>query len=122
MTALGASSDLTHRPDSLPVYTLDVVEGKRIVRVVGLVRGNTIRTRNIGNDLVAVFRSLVGGEIPEYTAMMAQAREQALDRMRAEAVSRGCNAIVGLHFTTAMVMQGASEILAYGTGVVLEDA
>lgn len=121
MTHLNAASDLANRPDSLPVYTSEAIAGKRIQTTVGLVRGNTIRTRHLGNDILAIFRSMVGGEIPEYTAMMAQAREQALDRLRAEAVSRGCNAVIGLRFTTAMVMQGASEILAYGTGVILED-
>ena len=121
MTPLEAAADLTHRPaGSLPIYTLDTITGQRVVRTLGLVRGNTIRTRAIGHDIVAVFKMMVGGEISEYTKMMAEAREQALDRMRAEALERGANAVVGLRFTTSMVMQGSAEILAYGTAVVLE--
>jgi len=122
-TALTQSSaDLAHRPgESLPIVTTDTFDGKRIVRVVGLVRGNTIRARHVGNDILAALKTLVGGEISEYTKMMAEAREQALDRMRAEAVARGANAVVGMRITTAMVMTGAAEILVYGTGVVVED-
>lgn len=117
--ALSAAADLAHRPDELPVYTLDAVPFAEIVEVHGLVRGNTIRARHVGKDLLALLRVLVGGEIHEYTKLMAEAREQALDRMRAEAVARGANAIVGARFTTSMVMQGAAEILVYGTAVVL---
>jgi len=123
-TALTQSSaDLAHRPgDDLPIVTTDTIQGMRIVKVVGLVRGNTIRARHVGNDILAALKTLVGGEISEYTKMMAEAREQALDRMRAEAVARGANAVVGMRVTTAMVMTGAAEILVYGTGVVVEDA
>ncbi len=120
MTALTQASDLENRPNSLPIYTVDTVMGMRVTRSMGLVRGNTIRARHIGADLTAVFRQLVGGEITEYTKLMAEAREQALDRMRAEAVSRGANAIIGIRFTTSMVMQGSAEILCYGTAVYLE--
>ena len=122
--ALTASSaDLAHRPGgSMLMVTTDEITGKRIVKVVSLVRGNTIRARHVGNDILAALKTLVGGEISEYTKMMAEAREQALDRMRAEAVERGANAVVGLRVTTAMVMTGAAEILVYGTGVVVEDA
>lgn len=116
-----ASADLEHRPDTMPVLTVhQPPTGFRVAQVVGLVRGNTIRARHIGNDILAAFKSLVGGEISEYTKMMAESREQALDRMRAEAVARGANAILGLQFTTSMVMQGSAEILCYGTAVVLE--
>lgn len=118
--AVRAAADLKNRPSGLPLYTTDEVHGQRIVEVKGLVRGNTIRARHIGNDILAVFKSIVGGEISEYTKMMAESREQALDRMRAEALARGANAVVGVRFTTAMVMQGTAEILAYGTAVVLE--
>jgi uncharacterized protein YbjQ (UPF0145 family) len=114
-----AAADLAHRPggDALLMTTTPSVPGTRIVRTIGLVRGNTIRARHLGNDILAALKSLVGGEISEYTKMMAESREQALDRLRAEAVARGANAVVGLSFTTSMVMQGTSEILAYGTAV-----
>ncbi len=96
------------------------IEGYRVVRTVGLVRGNTIRARHIGRDIVAGLKNIVGGEIEEYTKMMAEAREQALDRMRAEAESFGANAVTDVRFSTSYVMGMASEILAYGTGVVIE--
>jgi uncharacterized protein YbjQ (UPF0145 family) len=97
------------------------IAGKRVVRTLGLVRGNTIRARHLGRDLVAVFRNLVGGEIAEYTKMMAESREQALDRMVEEAEELGANAVIGTRFMTSMLMQGAAELLAYGTAVVVED-
>jgi len=119
--AVSASADLVHRPGAaLPAVTTDDLPGYRIVAVRGLVRGNTIRARHVGHDIMAAFKTLVGGEIAEYTKMMAEAREQSLDRMRAEAVARGANAIVGIRFTTSMIMQGSAEILVYGTAVVAE--
>ncbi len=118
--ALMAAADLAHRPDSVMVVTTDEIVGYKITDVRGLVRGNTIRARHLGYDLTAVFKSIVGGEISEYTKMMGESREQALDRLRAECVARGGNAVVGLRITTSMVMQGSSEILAYGTAVVVE--
>lgn len=122
MTALTQrSADLAHRPDDdLLVTTTETVTGYRVVRTLGIVRGNTIRTRHIGNDIIALFKTLVGGEISEYTKMLAEAREQALDRMRAEAMERGANAVISARFTTSTVLQGAAEILAYGTAVILE--
>ena len=96
------------------------VEGKKIVKTVGLVKGSTIRARHLGGDIMAGLRGMVGGEISEYTKMMAESREQAIQRMIEDAEKQGANAIVGMRFTTSMVMQNASEILAYGTGVVLE--
>ena len=101
--------------------TTDTIPGKRIVKVLGLDRGNTIRARHIGRDLVAGLRGIVGGEISEYTKMVAESREQALDRMVEEAQSMGANALVGVRFTTASMMQGAAELLAYGTAVIVED-
>jgi len=103
------------------VVTSSTVAGKHITRTLGLVRGNTIRARHIGNDILAAFRNLVGGEVSEYTKMLAEAREQALDRMIAEARSLGATAIVDTRFVTSMLMQGAAELLAYGTAVILED-
>ncbi len=101
------------------IATSAQVEGKTITRTIGLVKGSTIRARHLGKDIMAGFRGMVGGEITEYTKMMAEAREQALQRMVADAEKQGANAIVSMRFTTSMVMQSASEILAYGTGVVL---
>lgn len=116
-----SSADLEHRPGDMPVLTLlDAPTGYRVAEVKGLVRGNTIRARHVGNDIMAGLKSLFGGELAEYTKLMAESREQALDRMRAEAVARGANAILGLQITTSMVMQGSAEILCYGTAVVLE--
>ena len=96
------------------------VPGHRIVRSYGLVYGNTIRARHVGKDILAGLKNLVGGEIQEYTKLMAEAREQALDRMIAAATSRGANGIVSVGFSTSYVMQNASEILVYGDAVVLE--
>jgi len=91
-----------------------------ITKTVGLVKGNTIRARHIGKDILAGFKAMIGGEIEEYTKMMAEAREQALDRMIADAIKRGANGIVGVRFTTSTVMQGAAELVAYGTAVSIE--
>jgi len=96
------------------------VAGHRITRTLGLVRGNTIRARNIGRDILAGLRNIVGGEVTEYTKMMAESREQALDRMMAEAERIGADAIVNVRFATSYVMGSASEILAYGDAVNLE--
>jgi len=104
----------------LIITTSDQVEGKKITKTVGLVRGSTIRARHVGRDIMAGLRSLVGGEIVDYTKMMAEAREQAIQRMVEDAEKQGANSIVSMRFTTSMVMQSASEILAYGTGVVLK--
>lgn len=103
------------------VVTTENLPGKRIIRVLGMVRGNTIRARHVGRDIQAVIRNLAGGEVREYTKMMAESREQAIDRMSEEAVQLGANAVVGVRFTTSMIMSGAAEILAYGTAVVWEE-
>ena len=103
------------------VVTDSRIAGKKIVRTLGLVRGNTIRARHLGKDVLAVLRNLVGGEISEYTKMMAEAREQALDRMVEEAEVLGANAVIVTRFATSELMQGASELLAYGTAVIVED-
>jgi uncharacterized protein YbjQ (UPF0145 family) len=101
--------------------TTDTISGKRIVRNLGLVRGNTIRARHVGRDILAGLRSIVGGEIVEYTKLIAEAREQSLDRMQAEARRMGANAVVGVRFTTSVIMSGAAELLAFGTAVFVED-
>ena len=102
------------------ITTSDQVQGKKITETIGLVRGSTIRARHVGRDIMAGLRSLVGGEIVDYTKMMAEAREQAIQRMVEDAEKKGANAVVGMKFTTSMIMSNASEILAYGTGVVVE--
>jgi uncharacterized protein YbjQ (UPF0145 family) len=103
------------------VSTTDSLPGRRIVRILGLVRGNTIRARHLGRDIQAVIRNMAGGEIREYTKMLAESREQALDRMTDEAEALGANAVVGVRFTTSMVMSGAAEIMCYGTAVRYEE-
>ena len=100
--------------------TTDTITGKKIIRQLGLVKGNTIRARHIGRDIMAIIRHMIGGEITDYTKMMAESREQAIDRMIEDAQNLGANAIVHMSFSTQMVMGGASEILAYGTAVVVE--
>ena len=102
------------------LVTTDFVPGKMIKKNLGLVRGNTIRARHLGRDISAFLRNIVGGEIRDYTKMMAESREQALDRMIEEAEGLGANAIISVRFTTSMIMQSASEILAYGTAVIVE--
>jgi len=102
------------------IATSNQVEDKKIVKTVGLVKGSTIRARHVGRDIMAGLRGVVGGEITEYTKMMAEAREQAIQRMVEDAEKQGANAIVGMRFATSMVMQNAAEVLAYGTGVVVE--
>ncbi len=102
------------------ITTSAQVEGKKIAKTIGMVKGNTIRARHLGRDIMAGLRGMVGGEITEYTKMMAQAREEAIHRMIADAEKQGANAVVSMRFTTSMIMQNASEILAYGTAVVLE--
>jgi len=102
------------------ITTSDQIPGREIVRTIGWVKGNTIRARHLGRDIMAGLRGVVGGEITEYTKMMAEAREQAIQRMVEDAEQQGANAVVGLRFTTSMVMTSASEILAYGTAVVVK--
>lgn len=103
------------------LVTTPEVPGRRIDQVLGLVRGNTIRGRHVGHDVQAMFRNMAGGEIREYTKMMAEAREQAIDRMVDEARALGADAIVALRFQTCEVMKGAAEMLCYGTAVTLHD-
>ncbi|OIP28351.1 MAG: hypothetical protein COY46_03850 [Chloroflexi bacterium CG_4_10_14_0_8_um_filter_46_9] len=102
------------------VITTEQIEGKRITETLGLVRGSTIRARHIGRDIMAVLRNIVGGEVKDYTVMLAQAREEALQRMLDQAEKMGANAIIGTRFVTSMVMSGAAEMVAYGTAVKVE--
>lgn len=99
----------------------ETIQGKRIEAVYGIVRGNTIRARHLGNDILAALKLIVGGEISEYTKLLAEAREQAIDRMTEEAERLGANAVVNIRFSTSTVMRGAAELLAYGTAVKVVD-
>ena len=103
------------------ITTAERLPDRRIVRVLGLVRGNSVRARHVGRDIMAALKNLAGGEIRDYTKLLAESREQALDRMADMAVGEGANAVVALRFTTSMVMGGAAELLAYGTAVVVDD-
>lgn len=103
------------------VTTSSTIAGKRIVRTVGIVRGNTIRARHIGKDILAAFKNLFGGEIEEYTKLLAESREQSVDRMIEEAKALGANAVIDARFSTSYIMANAAEILVYGTAVVVED-
>ena len=102
------------------VCTSSAVAGHRIVKTLGLVNGSTIRARHVGKDILAALKNLVGGEIEEYSKMLGEAREQAIDRMCSQAASLGANAVVDLRFNSSYVMASASEILAYGTAVFVE--
>lgn len=102
------------------VVTLEKIEGKRIVKTLGIARGSTIRAKHVGKDIIASLRGIVGGEITEYTQLMAQSREEATERMIQQAEKMGANAIVGTRFMTSMIAAGAAEFLAYGTAVIVE--
>ena len=117
------------KPEEIPtpskpimVTTSPQIAGKKVVRTIGLVRGNTIRARHLGRDIMAGLRNIVGGEVTEYGKLLAESREQALDRMLAQADELGANAVIGLQFQTSVVMAGAAEMMAFGTAVVVEDA
>jgi uncharacterized protein YbjQ (UPF0145 family) len=103
------------------VTTTATIEGKKIVKSLGMVTGNTVRARHIGKDILAALRNLVGGEVYEYTKLLAEAREQSLDRMKAQAENLGANAIVEARFAATEVMNNVAEILTYGTAVIIED-
>jgi uncharacterized protein YbjQ (UPF0145 family) len=102
------------------VASSSTIAGKRIVKTLGMVKGNAVRARHIGKDILAVFKNIVGGEIEEYTKLLAESREQAIDRMIAAAEQLGANAIVDVRFSTSYIMANAAEILVYGTAVVVE--
>ena len=103
------------------VVTSPTVPGKAVVRTLGLVSGNAVRARHVGKDILAGLRNLVGGEIIEYAKLLAESREQALDRMVTQAEKRGANAVVSMQFSTSVIMGGAAEMMAYGTAVIVDD-
>jgi len=102
------------------ITTTETVPGKKIVEILGIARGSTVRARHIGRDIFAGLKNIVGGEIHEYTQLQAQAREQSLQRMQDDALKLGADAVVNVRMHTSMIMQGASEILVYGTAVKLD--
>lgn len=102
------------------LVTTSTISNKTISQTLGIARGSTVRARNVGQDIFAGLKNIIGGEISEYTKLQAQSREQALQRMTEDAEKMGANAIVNVRLTTSMVMQGCSEILAYGTAVIIE--
>jgi uncharacterized protein YbjQ (UPF0145 family) len=102
------------------IVTTETIPGMRIVQSLGMVRGNTVRCRHMGKDILAVLRNMVGGEIYEYTKMIADSREQSIDRMVDEAEKLGANAIIGARFMTSSIAAGAAELLAFGTAVIVE--
>lgn len=110
---------MTGSKTNILICTTDMVHGREVVQTMGLVRGATVRAKHIGTDIVAGLRNLVGGEMKGYSSLLAGAREQALDRMIAEASALGANAVVGFRMETSAIMNGASEIVAYGTAVRL---
>lgn len=102
------------------VVTTPTIPEKTVVRTLGLVRGSTIRARHVGKDIMAGLRSIVGGEVTEYAKLLAESREQAIDRMTDQAEELGANAIISLQFQTSVIMKGAAEMMVYGTAVVVE--
>jgi len=102
------------------ITTQDDFADYETVETLGLVKGNTIRARHVGKDIMAGLRTLIGGEITEYTKMLAESREQAIDRLIADAESKGADGVVCMRFTTSAVMAGSAELLAYGTAVKLK--
>lgn len=106
---------------NIPIIPGNEFASKSIKQHLGLVRGNTIRARHLGKDILAVFRNIMGGEINEYTKLMAESREQAIDRMLDDARALDADAIINVRFTTSMIAQGAAELLAYGTAVKFEE-
>ncbi|MBI72089.1 MAG: hypothetical protein CMG61_01290 [Candidatus Marinimicrobia bacterium] len=103
------------------ITTTEEIPNKQIDTILGIARGSTVRARNVGRDIFAAFKNIVGGEIEEYTRLQAQSREQALQRMIHDAENLGADAIINVRFTTSMLMQGASEMLAYGTAIKLQN-
>ena len=102
------------------VTTTETIPGKQIKEILGIARGNTVRARNVGRDIAAGFKNLIGGEIKTYTDMATASRDEAFNRMVNAAIEMGADAIVGMRFTTSTIMQGASEMLAFGTAVKLK--
>ena len=99
---------------------IDIIPGKNIVQHIGLVQGSTVRAKHVGKDILAGLRNIVGGELSAYTELLQESRQSATDRMIAQAQDQGANAIINIRFSTAAIAAGASEILAYGTAVIID--
>ena len=112
--------NINHKNNEMIVVTTDFIPGKEISEAIGIARGSTVRARNVGRDIFAGLKNLVGGEISEYTNLMADSREQAIQRMVQDAQKLGADAVINVRFMTSSVMTGASEMLAYGTAVKLK--
>lgn len=106
--------------NNIILSTTESIPNHEITEIIGIARGSTVRARNIGRDITAVFKGIVGGEVAEYTKLQADAREQALQRMTEDATTHGADAVIGIRITTSMVMNGAAEIAAYGTAVKIK--
>lgn len=102
------------------VTNTETIPNKEVIEILGIARGSTVRARNIGRDIFAGLKNIVGGEISEYTKLQAQSREESLERMKKDAIKLGADAVVNVRFSTSTIMQGASEILAYGTAVKIQ--
>jgi uncharacterized protein YbjQ (UPF0145 family) len=102
------------------VTTTENIPGAKVSKILGIVKGSTVRSRNIARDIGAGFKSIIGGEVKTYTAMTNHAREEAYNRMVNDAIEMGADAVIGMRFMTSMIMQGASELVAFGTAVKLE--
>ena len=111
---------MNNMTNKIIISTIDEVPGKKVIQILGVVKGNTVRARNLGRDIGAGFKNLIGGEIKTYSEMTSNSRDEAFNRMVNEAVEIGADAVIGMKFMTSMVMQGASEMLAYGTAVKLK--
>ena len=103
------------------ITSCENIDGKKTIKTLGLVKGNTVRARHMVRDIAALLRGMIGGEITEYTKLIAESREQSIDRMIAEAESKGANAIIMVRFSTSAILSGAAELLAYGTAIVIEE-
>jgi uncharacterized protein YbjQ (UPF0145 family) len=119
-TGLFSFGYLPFKKRKMILTTIHSVPGREISEILGIARGSTVRTRNVGRDIMATLKNLVGGEIEEYTKLQAHAREEAIQRMTDDARRLGADAVVGISITTAMVARGAAEIMAYGTAVKLK--
>ena len=104
------------------ISNIELIPGRRIVKHLGMVQGNTVRAKHVGKDILAGFKNIFGGELVAYTELLNEAREEAVERMVAHAEAIGANAVVNVRFPTSSVTAGAAELFAYGTAVVLEDA
>ncbi len=107
-------------PSSIPIVNTETIPGRTIIQTMGVVSGSTVRAKNVFKDIGAGFKSIIGGELVAYTELLGESRQQAVERMVADAVGRGANAIVNVRFATSSVAGGASELFSYGTAVVIQ--